>query len=122
MSEMGRPKIDIDWEEFEKLCAIQCTEEEIANWFNCHIDTINNRCKENYDCTFSDIYKKKSVGGKISVRRNQFNLSKTNSTMAIWLGKQYLNQKDNVLNISDEQKDLNIHFEVVDKNVKTTDS
>ena len=29
---MGRPKIEIDKDQFEKLCNIQCTKEEIAGW------------------------------------------------------------------------------------------
>ena len=34
--------------------------------------------------------------GKTSLRRNQWRLAETNPTMAIWLGKQYLNQTDHV--------------------------
>ena len=32
--------------------------------------------------------------GLASLRRNQFRMSETNATMAIWLGKQHLGQKD----------------------------
>ena len=91
---MGRPKIEINKKQFEKLCEFQCTEEEIADFFNCSIDTINNYCKKTYSMTFSDTFKKKSSKGKVSLRRNQFALSKKNSNMAIFLGKQYLGQKD----------------------------
>ena len=28
---MGRPKVDIKKDEFEKLCALQCTQEDIAD-------------------------------------------------------------------------------------------
>ena len=94
MAEMGRPKIEIDKEMFEKLCSMQCTEEEIASFFDCSIDTINNYCKETYGETFSDTFKKKSANGKISLRRSQFKIAETNATMAIFLGKQYLGQKD----------------------------
>ena len=44
--------------------------------------------------TFSDAYKNKSQLGKSSLRRAQFKLAEKNATMAIWLGKQYLDQKD----------------------------
>lgn len=30
----------------------------------------------------------------MSLRRSQFRIAETNATMAIWLGKQYLGQKD----------------------------
>ena len=93
---MGRPKIDIDIDQFEKLCNIQCTKEEIAGWFNCSEDTIENFCKKNYKETFSAVFKRHSGKGKVSLRRNQFKLSETNVTMAIFLGKQYLGQSDKI--------------------------
>lgn len=93
---MGRPRVNIDKEQFEKLCAIQCTEQEIAGFFGCHIDTVNNWCKRTYKKTFSDIYEQKSVPGKISLRRTQFRLAERNATMAIFLGKQYLGQRDHI--------------------------
>ena len=96
MARTGRPKIQIDKIMFEKLCGLMCTEDDIANFFNCSIDTINNWCKSEYDMTFSDIYKKKSVVGLISLRRNQWKLSEKNASMAIFLGKNYLGQKDSV--------------------------
>lgn len=91
---MGRPKKEIDIANFEKLCSMMCTEEEIAGFFDCSIDTVDRFCKKEYKTTFADIYKTLSVKGKIALRRNQFRLSETNTSMAIWLGKQYLGQKD----------------------------
>ena len=93
-SKVGRPKIQIDQQQFEKLCNMQCTLEEIAGFFNCCDDTINNWCQETYKDNFSGVYKKKSVGGKISLRRTQFKIAERNASMAIFLGKQYLGQKD----------------------------
>lgn len=91
---MGRPRIDINKDEFEKLCFMQCTKEEIAGFFNCSDDTIEKFCARTYNDTFTAIFKIKSQGGKISLRRSQFNLAKTSAAMAIWLGKQYLGQRD----------------------------
>ena len=93
---MGRPKIEIDTKEFEKLCGIQCTLNEIAYWFHCSVDTIENFCKKNYKMTFSEAYKNHSAWGKISLRRNQFKMSEHSCAMAIWLGKQYLGQKEEI--------------------------
>lgn len=98
----GRPRKEIDEKEFRKLCAMQCTLEEIAGFFECCEDTIETWCKRTYKENFSDIYKKLSAGGKISLRRNQMKLSETNASMAIWLGKQYLGQKD-VSEIEDKE-------------------
>lgn len=94
MAKMGRPRIEIDKEQFEKLCLIQCTQEEIAGWFKCSDDTLNNWCRREYGQTFSGVYKNFSADGKTSLRRAQFKLAQTNASMAIWLGKQYLGQRD----------------------------
>ena len=42
------------------------------------------------------LYKKGQDNGKRSLRRIQFKLAEKNPTMAIWLGKQYLGQRDNI--------------------------
>ena len=95
-AKMGRPKIEIDTEEFEKLCGIQCTLVEIAAWFRCTEDTIETWAKSTYGVTFSEIYKQKRGVGKISLRRRQFQVAVNdgNPTLLIWLGKQYLDQSD----------------------------
>ena len=91
---MARPRTQIDKDQFEKLCSIQCTLSEIAGYFNCCEDTIENWCKRTYKEGFSDIYAKKRGIGKISLRRSQFRMAETNPSMAIWLGKQYLGQRE----------------------------
>lgn len=99
---MARPRKEIDSEQFEKLCALQCTLKEIAGWFGCSEDTIENWCKRTYSdengepIGFSDAYKKYSADGKISLRRFQFKQAERNASMAIWLGKQWLGQRDNI--------------------------
>lgn len=91
---MARPKREIDAEQFENLCAIQCTKEEIALFFDCSEDTIERWCKRTYKEHFAVVFGKKRGKGKISLRRSQFELAKKNPTMAIWLGKQWLGQRD----------------------------
>ena len=92
---MARPKIEIDKNLFEKLCQIQCTKEEICSIFECDEKTITRFCEDTYNMGFSDIYKKKSEIGKSSLRRLQWKAANNgNTTMLIWLGKQYLGQTD----------------------------
>ena len=91
---MGRPRIEIDQGQFEKLCSLQCTLAEIASFFQCSEDTIERWCKREYGITFADAFKKYSAAGKMSLRRSQFRIAERNASMAIWLGKQYLGQKD----------------------------
>ena len=94
---MARPRKEIDWKLFESLCEIQCTQEEIANIMRLNQDTVRDRARDKYGKEdYSEIYKTFSAGGKMSLRRYQFNLAKTNAAMAIWLGKQWLGQKDEI--------------------------
>lgn len=90
----GRPKKEIDFNLVKSLCSIQCTGEEIASIVNVNYDTLVKRIKDDYNETFSDFYKKASAGGKASLRRTQFKLAEKSAAMCIWLGKQYLGQKD----------------------------
>ena len=94
MAKMGRPLTEISQDSFEKLCGLQCTEIEIAAFFGCSVDTIDRWCKRTYKRTFADVFKEKRERGKVSLRRSQWKLADHNPTMAIWLGKQYLGQKD----------------------------
>lgn len=90
----GRPRAQIDQTEFEKLCALQCTEQEICGWFGISDRTLERWCKNVYDRTFVDVFAEKRQAGKISLRRSQFHLAEKSAAMAIWLGKNYLDQHD----------------------------
>jgi len=90
----GRPKKEIDKRIFENLCAIQCVKDEICDIFDVDEKTLTRWCKDTYNMGFSDVYKKKSATGKMSLRRYQFDLAKKSPAMAIFLGKNYLGQKD----------------------------
>lgn len=91
---MARPQIEIPVREFEKLCSLQCTLAEIAGFFGCSEDTIERWCKREYGESFAEVFRLKRGVGKVSLRRAQFRMAEKNPTMAIWLGKQYLDQKD----------------------------
>lgn len=94
MAKMGRPQKQIDKNQFENLCKMHCTEVEIASFFDCDISTINHYCKREYKQTFSEVSNKYAQVGNISLRRTQYKLAEKSVPMAIWLGKQYLGQKD----------------------------
>lgn len=93
---MARPRKEIDKKQFENLCGLQCTKEEICAWFDVTDKTLDAWCKRTYKQSFSVIFSQKRGKGKISLRRSQFRLAEKNANMAIWLGKQYLEQKDNI--------------------------
>ena len=85
---------DIDKKQFEKLCVLQCTEEEICGFFEVDDNTLAKWCKRTYGKRFSEVFNQKRQTGKISLRRNQWKLSETSAAMAIFLGKQYLGHTD----------------------------
>lgn len=107
---------NIDMRQFENLCAMQCTEEEICSFFNVSSDTLVRWCKANYDGKhFADVFAEKRLLGRISLRRQQMRLAENNATMLIWLGKQYLGQKDEQIvelnrNIDDTVKAMDEYF------------
>ena len=92
--QIKQAQIKIDKNQFENLCKMQCTETEIMGWFDVSKDTLIRWCKNQYGVDFATIYAQKKEGGKIALRRYQLQQAEKNPTMAIWLGKQYLNQRD----------------------------
>lgn len=93
---MGRPRKEIKQKEFENLCGIQCTKLEICAFFDVTDKTLESWCKRTYHAGFSEVFAQKRGMGKISLRRKQWQLAEKSASMAIWLGKQYLEQRDNV--------------------------
>jgi len=112
MAKMGRPPKEIDKVQFEKLCDLQCTHEEVCGWFDVCPDTLEKWCKKTYGkgMTFSKVFTLKRNRGKVSLRRSQFQLATKNASMAIWLGKQYLGQRDVPEDMIDTE-DADAYFE-----------
>jgi hypothetical protein len=93
----GRPKIEINWEEFEKLCGLHATLEEISGWFKCSEDTIERAVKRHYKMGFADTFKRHSSKGKVSLRRKLFEMAQGGNLGAcIWLSKQHLGMAEKV--------------------------
>ena len=91
---MSRPKKQIDIKQFENLCGLQCTKKEICTFFDTTDKTLESWCRRTYKKGFSEVFAEKRGKGKIALRRSQFRLAEKNANMAIWLGKQYLEQTD----------------------------
>lgn len=104
----GRPLIDIDWSQVEQLCKIQCTQEEIASVVGCSLDTLERRCESETGTPFAEFFAQKKLGGKASLRRNQWKLAQEgNATMLVWLGKNMLDQTDKL--------DQNVNSDIIIK-------
>ncbi|HUB66649.1 MAG TPA: hypothetical protein VL981_04110 [Candidatus Methylacidiphilales bacterium] len=110
----GRKPVEFDLVELEKLCSLQCTNEELAAWFNCSVRTIELYSKKP---GFSEVMTRGRAKGRISVRRAQMKLLEAgNATMGVWLGKQLLGQRDvTPIELSGAQGNpLEISLEVID--------
>ncbi len=94
MARTGRPKKEIDKKEFEKLCALQCTKEDIADWFEVSEDTIDRFCKREYRNSFAVVFKQKRAKGKVSLRKSGFDMARSNPTVHIFYAKNFLQMTD----------------------------
>lgn len=95
----GRPEgstllqlTDETLEQIKGLARIQCTQKEAAAVLGVHRETFIN---------FLDTHEKARTvwedgkeNGKASLRRYQFKMAEKNPTMAIWLGKNWIDQTD----------------------------
>lgn len=75
----------------KRMAEIMCTNEEIADVLGVGVDLITN---DNNNAVFQAAKREGQVKGKMSLRRKQFALAEKNANMAIFLGKNYLDQKD----------------------------
>ena len=84
----GRPLKEIDEAQVRRLCEIQCTDEEIAAFFDVHVNTIQNRfCGQLYGWRYF---------GHSSLRRAQWKkgVEDGDTVMLKHLGKVFLKQGD----------------------------
>lgn len=112
----GRPEAVIDEKQFTAMCQIQCTQEEICAILDVDDETLVLWCRRTFNKSFPEIYSQKRQGGKVSLRRAQWkNAEGGNTTMQIWLGKQYLKQTDQPIQEYTE-REIKITYERIDVN------
>ena len=92
---MGRPKANIDWKRVDHLLTCQCDGVGIAGILGVHPNVLYEACKEVNKLSFSEYSAQKKSKGKELLRAKQFEMAMNgDKSMCIWLGKQYLDQKD----------------------------
>ena len=86
----------INKEQFESLCKIHCTHDEICAVLGITDVTLYAWLKQQYgeDVSLKEIMSYYAAGGKASLRRIQWKQAETNPAMAMFLGKNYLGQSD----------------------------
>lgn len=88
----GPKKKTVTLTSMEELSVLQCTYDEAAAFFKMSRTTFIARLDE--DPKLREAWQAGKDRGLISLRRIQFKLAKRNAGMAIFLGKQYLGQRD----------------------------
>lgn len=117
---MGRPRIEFggaEWQQLEAMAQIHCTRDEMAGVLGVSADTLERRIQEEHGLTFAAWFERASAGGKVSLRRLQWKKAKEgNVAMQIWLGKQLLGQRDQVMQSSDPSAPLvtRVEWQIVD--------
>jgi len=93
----GRNKVRINWRHVDKWLQAQANGTEIANHIGIHPNTLYRRCEEEHGISFSEYSQQKKSSGKMMLKVMQFEKAEEgNVPMQIWLGKNYLEQKDKV--------------------------
>jgi hypothetical protein len=88
----GRKRVNIDAGELEKLCALQCTDAEIAAWFGVSTRTIERRRRV---APFGEAMERGKAKGKLSLRRSLWRLASGGNPAAnIFLAKNLLGYRD----------------------------
>jgi len=117
----GRPKKPIDWKYAEKLCALQCSELEIADWFGISVDTLARRLRDEKGMSFKEFFTLHRVQGKIAVRRNLFKLSEKQGHVAIFLAKNWLGMVDKTELSNPLGEGFRVEVTYVNRDRNTTD-
>jgi hypothetical protein len=105
---MARPKKKIDSEQVRELAAINCSYAEMAAVLRCDPKTLSTR--------FLKVIQEGREHGKMSLKRKQYEVAMSgNVTMLIWLGKQTLGQRDQVLESGDAPSSITLKYSLENK-------
>jgi hypothetical protein len=92
---MSAKKINIDWDKVGRFLQAQCSGSGIAGLLGIHENTLYSRCKTDNGMEFMAFAEQKKCEGKELLKAKQFETAMGGSIpMQIWLGKQYLGQRD----------------------------
>lgn len=113
MGKRGPKPTKPDWSQVEKLAALHCTGEEIAEFLGISYDTLERACKREMQMKLADYLAQKKSIGRTSLRRAQYTkaVNEGNTTMLIWLGKQWLGQTDKIEHSGDDEKPIKLAYD-----------
>ena len=73
---------ELDRRQFESLCGMQCSVEELCGWFGCDEAALNTWCMDTYGEDFRSAFDRLAMMGRIVLRRDQVAAAKKNVSMA----------------------------------------
>jgi hypothetical protein len=73
---------ELDRRQFEGLCGMQCSVEELCGWFGCDEAALNAWCMDTYGEDFRSAFDRLAMMGRIALRRDQVAAAKKNVSMA----------------------------------------
>ena len=92
----GRVKLQVDWDIVDAHLEAHCTGTQIAGVLGMCAETLYIRCREDKGMTFEEYMYSKRDKGKAHVKHKQYEEAlKGDRGMLVWLGKNWLDQKDN---------------------------
>ena len=105
----GRPRIELDPKQAKIFGYFRATYDTMAEQIGCHVDTIRAAMQDDKS-EFSKEYKKGFSGMKMKLSEAQIKtaIEDRNPTLLVWLGKQYLNQKDSPMPDEDVNKNYTV--------------
>ena len=106
---VGRPRIELDPKQAKIFGYFRATYDTMAEQIGCHVDTIRAAMQDDKS-EFSKEYKKGFSGMKMKLSEAQVKtaIEDRNPTLLVWLGKQYLNQKDSPMPDEDVNKNYTV--------------
>jgi hypothetical protein len=108
----GRPPKEIDWEKAAYFAETGASGSEIASYFDMHPDTFYSRIQSDLGEGYTSFAARNRKKAYIKLRNKQQEVAlEGNTTMLIWLGKQYLEQSEK----QDKNKDLDAAMETLKK-------
>lgn len=91
MGKRGPQPMKINWDQFDKLVSMQCTQKEVAAFFDISVDWLEELCKREKGLKLSEVWDKRRLMGRVRLRKAEFDIIEKGgpgaATMAIWMHK-----------------------------------
>jgi hypothetical protein len=114
---LSRPEKPIDWKRVDDLLEAGCLGTEIAACFDVHPITFYDRVTKQYGTSFTNYAAEKKACGDTLLREAQFKKAtkKLDNGMLVWLGKQRLHQRENVIDNEATEETNKLYQHVIDQ-------